>query len=385
MEQSEHKLYGRTYPDPPKVDQDLFPEVYMSIKKFLKLMVDKGASDLFYRAGGIPRLRAAGKIVAIEEAVLTVEDVMHAVEELTSPKQREIFKRNNDVDFAVYLDEFGQRFRISIFIQRNWPSIVIRNIRNVFQSFEELNLPAEILRKLSLETRGLVLLTGSMGSGKSTTIASMIEYINNNRNKHILTVEEPIEFTFKDKNCLINQRELGIDVASYAVALRAFTLQSPDVIFISNIRDEETMAAAITAAETGVLVLSTLHTVNAAQSVERIVNFFPQHQHQEVRNQLSTLLKGVISLRLVPMRDGAARIPAYEVMLLTPTISRLIREGKTWEISKYIEEGGVFGMQSFTQSLIKLVKEGKITEEAAAEFSDSKEEFSLTLKGIRKT
>lgn len=347
-------------------------------------MVEKNASDLFYRAGGIPRIRLDGKLVAVEDKVLSLEDVMQAAEELTTPKQRDIFKRDKDVDFAVYLNEFDQRFRVSIFIQRNWPSIVIRNIRNTIQSFEELNLPADVLKKLSMETRGLVLLTGTMGSGKSTTLASMIEYVNNNCNKHILTVEEPIEYTFKDKNCLINQRELGIDVSSYGVALRAFTLQSPDVIFISNIRDQETMAAAITAAETGVLVFSTLHTVNAAQTVERIVNFFPPHQHQEVKNQLSTLLKGVISLRLIPQKDGSGRLPSYEIMTLTPTISRLIREGTTWEMSKFIEEGAVFGMSSFTQSLIKLVKDGKVSEETAADFSDNRDEFMLALKGIRK-
>jgi len=236
-----------------------------------------------------------------------------------------------------------------------------------------------------MEIRGLVLLTGTMGSGKSTTIASMIEYINNNCKKHILTVEEPIEFTFKDKNCIINQREVGLDVVSYATALRAFTLQSPDVLFISNIRDQETMSAAITAAETGVLVLSTLHTVNASQSVERIINFFPPHQHQEARNQLSSLLKGIISLRLIPLKDGAGRIPAYEVMLLTPTISRLIREGKVWEIPQFIAEGNVFGMRSFNQSLIKLVGENSIDEKIAAEFADNKDEFYLSLRGIKKT
>jgi twitching motility protein PilT len=224
-----------------------------------------------------------------------------------------------------------------------------------------------------------------MGSGKSTAIASMIEYINNNSKRHILTIEEPIEFTFKDKESIINQRELGIDVSSYAVALRALTLHSPDVIFISNIRDYETMFAAITAAETGVLVLSTLHTVNASQSVERIINFFPPHQHREIRDQLSSVLKGVISLRLIPLKTGSGRIPAYETMLLTPTISRLIREGKDREIQQFIEEGAVYGMQSFNQSLIKLVKDGKISQEEAERFADNKEDFVLALKGIKKT
>lgn len=356
----------------------------MSIKKFIKLMVEKNASDLFFRVGGTARLRLDGKIIAVDEAVLSVEEVITATEELTTLAQREVFRKTLDIDFALYIEQFDKRFRVNIFMQRNSPSIVIRNISKLTHTFEELNLPTEVLKKLSLETRGLVLLTGSMGSGKSTTIASMIEYINGNSKKHILTVEEPIEFTFQDKSSLINQRELGIDVSSYPAALHALTFQSPDVIYISNIRDQETMFSAMTAAETGVLVLSTLHTVNASQSVERIINFFPPHQHQEMRNQLSLLLKGVISLRLVPLKDGSGRIPAYEVMLLTPTISRLIREGKIWEMPQFIADGAVYGMQTFNQSLIKLVRDGLVSEEAAAEFADHKEEFILTVKGIKK-
>lgn len=357
----------------------------MDIKKLMKEMVDKNASDLFYRAGGTPRLRIDGKIISMDTRALSVEDVMFATEQLANTKQLEAFRSNLDVDFAVYLDEFQRRFRVSVFTQRNWPSIVIRNVRNHIATFEELNLPAEILTKLSLETRGLVLLTGSMGSGKSTTIASMIEYINNSSRKHILTVEEPIEFTFEDKQSIINQRELGIDVKTYPTALRAFTLQSPDVMFIGNIRDLDTVSSAVAAAETGVLVLSTLHTINAPQTVERLINFFPPHQHQEVRNQLSVLLKGVISLRLVPAKHGAGRVPAYEVMLLTPTISRLIREGKIWEIPDFIDDGAIFGMQSFTQSLVKLTQEGKISLEDALLVADSREEFMLAYKGIKKS
>ena len=356
----------------------------MGIKGFLKMMVENDASDLFYRTGNTPHMRKDGQVVNLGDGVLTTEDIMRAVDELTTVSQRETFKKNLDIDFAVYMQELDRRFRVSIFMQRNWPSIVIRNVKNNTQTFEELNLPAEILKRLSLERSGLVLLSGTMGSGKSTTIASMIEHINQNSNKHILTIEEPIEFTFKDKNCIINQRELGLDVASYAMGLRSFTLQSPDVMFISSIRDYDTMSSVLTAAETGVLVLSTLHTVNASQSVGRIINFFPPHQHEEKRVQLSYLLKGVISLRLIPLKSGQGRVPAYEVMLLTPTISRLIREGKIWEIPQFIEEGGIMGMQSFTQSLVKLVNEGKISEETAAEFADSKDEFLLTLRGIKK-
>jgi len=356
----------------------------MNIKGYLKLLVEKNGSDMFYRAGSNVHIRIDGKVVPVDDKIVSLDEVNDAVKELTSNELKDFFQKNFDVDFGIYLPELAHRFRISIFMQRNWPAMVIRNISSEIKSFEELNLPAEVLRKLSMENRGLVLLTGSAGSGKSTAIASMIEYINHNAQKHILTVEEPIEYTFQDKKSIINQRELGLDVSSYTAALRAFTLQSPDVIFIGNIRDYETMSAALTAAETGVLVLSTLHTINASQTVERIVNFFPPHQHSQIRLQLSTLLKGVMSLRLVPIQDNHGRLPAYEVMLLTPTISRLIREGKTWEINQFIEEGAIFGMQSFNQSLLKLIKDGQISEEEAVSFSDNKEELILSLRGIRK-
>jgi len=356
----------------------------MDIKNYLKIMIEKNASDMFYRAGGNVRMRIDSKVVTIDERTVNLDEVNESVKQLASNELRDFFKRNLDVDFGIYIPELQHRFRVSIFMQRNWPTLVIRNIRSEVQTYEQLNLPADILRNLAMEARGLILLTGSAGSGKSTTIASMIEDINNNSYKHILTVEEPIEFTFRDKKCVINQRELDRDVSSYPVALRAFTLQSPDVIFIGNIRDHETMSSAITAAETGVLVLSTLHTINASQTVERIINFFSPHQHQEVRTQLSTLLKGVISLRLLPRKDGPGRIPAYEVMLLTPTISRLIREGKIWEITPFIEDGTIFGMQSFNQSLVKLVREGKVSEEVAANYADNRDEFILALRGIKK-
>ncbi len=351
---------------------------------YLKLMVEKNASDMFYRAGGNVRMRIDGKVVTVDERIINLDEVNDSVKQLTSDELRDFFKRNLDVDFGIYIQELQHRFRVSIFMQRNWPTLVIRNIRSEVQTFEELNLPVEILKSLAMETRGLILLTGSAGSGKSTTIASLIEYINNNSSKHILTVEEPIEFTFQDKKSIVNQRELERDVSSYQVALRAFTLQSPDVIFIGNIRDYETVSSALTAAETGVLVLSTLHTVNAPQTIERIINFFSPHQHQEIRTQLSSLLKGVISLRLLPKKDGVGRVPAYEIMLLTPTISRLIREGKIWEIIPFIEDGAIFGMQSFNQSLVKLVREGKVSEEVAASYADNKDEFILALRGIKK-
>lgn len=356
----------------------------MTIRELLREMVEQDASDLFCRVGGIPHLRVDGKVISVYDQIMSKGELDDAIGEIAAPDQREKLKKNLDVDFAYYSSELGHRFRVSIFMQRNSPSFVIRNVRKEVDTFENLSLPVKVLKNLAMEPRGLVLLTGTMGSGKSTTIASMIEYINQNSRKHILTLEEPIEYIFKDKDSLINQRELGVDVASYPAALRAFTLQSPDVIYIGNIRDCETMGAALTVAETGVLVLSTLHTVNASQSVERIVNFFPPYQHQQIRDQLSVLLKGVISLRLVPYKDKSGRIPAYETMLLTPSISRLIREGKTWEIPQFIESGTVFDMQSFNQSLVKLVRDGKISEEDACNFADNRDEFILALRGIKK-
>ena len=356
----------------------------MGIKDYLKLMVEKNASDMFYRPGASVWMRIDTRIVNVGDEAISLDDINKSLDDILSDELRDIFHKNLDVDFTLYLPELDRRFRVSIFQQRNQPSVVVRYIMPITQTMEELNLPTSVLKQLALESRGLVLLTGSMGSGKSTTIASVIDYINTNTHKHILTIEEPIEFIFKDKNSIINQRELKRDVSSYQVALRAFTLQSPDVIYIGNIRNHETMLAAITAAETGVLVLSTLHTVNAPQSIERIVNFFPPYQHEEIRMELSSLLKGVISLRLLPRQDMPGRIPAYEIMLLTPTVARLIREGKIMEIIPFIEEGEIFGMCSFNQSLLRLVKEGKVSQEVAASFADNKDEFMLMLKGVRR-
>ncbi len=356
----------------------------MKIKECLKIMVEKNASDLFFRAGGPLRLRIDGKIVVASDTLLSVEDVTCAVEDLLPQREKELLRQQKDVYLGAYKQEFNRRFRVSVFMQRSTPSIVVRQIPQVMRTFEELGLPRDILENLCKENRGLVLLTGATGSGKSTTIASMIEYINANSKKHILAVEEPIEFTYTDKMSVINQREVGSDVPNYAAALKAFTLQSPDVIFIGNICDYETMSTALVAAETGVLVLSTLHTINAAQTVERIINFFPPYQHEQIALLLSSLLKGVISLRLVPLKDSPGRAPAYESMILTPTISRLIRERKIWEIPRYLEDGGIFGMQTFNQSLVNLVKKGLISVEEAIGFSDSKDEFQLAMKGFRK-
>lgn len=353
------------------------------MQDLFKQMVEKDASDLILRAGSRVWMRIHSRLERVGGDVLSADDLMRMVNDIIDDDKRKQFSRHLNIDFAIYIEELG-RFRASLFVQRNTPAIVVRRIRKDIPSFEELNLPVDILRRLSLEKRGVVLLTGAAGSGKSTTIAAMIEYMNQNASRHILTVEEPIEFTFADKESIVNQREIGLDVISYAEALKHFTYQSPDVIFIGNIRDLETMSAAITAAETGVLVFSTLHTINAAQTIERVINFFSPHQQLEIKTQLSMLLKGVISLRLIPRKDKAGCIPAYEVMLLTPTIARLIREGKIWEISSFIHDGKIFGMQTFRQSIAKLIRDNIISVEDGMEFCDNKDELELDLKGIKR-
>lgn len=362
----------------------MYSEVKMDINDILKIMTEKDASDLFIKLDSHISMRINGRVTAIDNLpAIGINDINKIIEDICNTKHKDIFKDNLDVDFAFNQDSLG-RFRVSLFLQRGVPSIVMRRIKKQIGNFTELNLPAEIITKLSQEIRGLILLTGPAGSGKSTTIASIIEYINQNQSRHIVTVEDPIEFVFEDKQSTINQRELGIDVKSYPVALRQITLQSPDVIFIGTIRDFPTMSAALIAAEMGILVLSTIHTVNAAQTVERIVNFFPPHQHNEIRMQLSFLLKGVMSLRLIPRIDIPGRIPGCEVMTLTPTIGRLIRENKLQDITKFLEEGDMFGMQSFRQSITKLVRQNKISKEDAYTFADSKEELDLELKGIKR-
>tara|TARA_B100000315_G_C14577251_1_gene588523 strand:- start:131 stop:1231 length:1101 start_codon:yes stop_codon:yes gene_type:complete len=352
--------------------------------KILDIMIDKNATDVFLRVGSNLRGRINTLVEVIEDKPITEELMNKIVDSITDDIGKERLKVNRACEFThwhySYPEKDRFRFRVGVFYQRNTPAIVVRKIDLDIPDFEKLHLPIELLKKLSNERRGIVLLTGITGSGKSTTIASMMQYINNNIKRHVLTVEEPIEFTFKDKMAVINQREIGIDVGSYEDALKQFALHSPDVIYIGNIRDEETCHAALTAAETGVLVFSTLHTVNATLTVERIVNFFPPHQHSLITDQLSFLLKGVISQRLLPKADGSGLIPAYEAMVLSPSVSRLIRENKIWEIPKYMAEGDIYGMTTFQQCLIELVETGKITVEVALEYSDKREELELALR-----
>jgi twitching motility protein PilT len=355
----------------------------MDFKEILEIMIDKNISDVFIRTGSFLKGRINSLIEKISENKLEIKDVERIVQQIARERDKEILEVKKSCEFSMWYRD-SWRFRVGIFYQRMTPSIVIRKIDLRIPSFEKLNLPAQVLEKFCAERRGLILVTGITGSGKSTAIASMMEYINANMKRHVLCIEEPIEFVFEDKNCIVNQREIGIDVSNYGDALRQFAVHSPDVIYIGNIRDHETCYAALTAAETGVLVFSTLHTVNASSTIERIVNFFPPHQHHFILDQMSSLLKGVLSLRLIPRADGSGLIPAYEVLTLSPSISRLLRENKVWEIPKYISSGDVYGMKSFHQCLVELVENNSITPSVALEYADKREELEMEFrnKGI---
>ncbi len=352
--------------------------------EILDLMIEKNATDVFLRAGGKLRGRINTQVEIIADKPLELANLEQIVDTITDEAGKAKLRERKACEFTHWHHEYPQkdcwRFRVGIFYQRNTPAIVVRKIDLHIPTFDKLNLPVELLNRLSQERRGIVLLTGITGSGKSTTIASMMQYINNNLKRHILTVEEPIEFTFKDNLSVINQRELGVDVPSYEDALKQFALLSPDVIYIGNIRDAETCHAALTAAETGVLVFSTLHTVNATSTIERIINFFPPYQHTLIMDQLSFLLKGVLSQRLLPRADGNGVIPAYESMVLSPSVSRLLRENKIWDIPKFISQGGIYGMKTFHQCLIELVESSKVTTSVALEYADKKEELELELR-----
>ncbi|MDA1223317.1 MAG: type IV pilus twitching motility protein PilT, partial [Planctomycetota bacterium] len=248
--------------------------------------------------------------------------------------------------------------------------------------FKDLNLPVQPLKKLSSLTRGLVLATGTAGSGKSTTLASMIEYVNRNAQKHIITIEDPIEFLYEDRFSIVNQREIGTDAPSFAQAIRQAMRQSPDVILIGEMRDQETVAAAINAAETGHLVFSTLHTVNAVQTVERIISFFPPHQHDLIRLQLALNLAGVVSMRLIKAREGVGMVPAVEMMMNTPTVRELLQSGDTRMLPKALAEGSYYGTMTFNQSLSRLFEAGNISLDDALAASDNPEELKMQMRGI---
>ncbi|HHN65620.1 MAG TPA: PilT/PilU family type 4a pilus ATPase [Nitrospirae bacterium] len=358
----------------------------MQINDLLKKAYSMHASDLHLKVGSPPIMRIDGELVPMEgESRISQEDAIKVASAVMSPSQRELFKRKLDIDLAYSVPGLG-RFRCNVFIQRGTIGLVFRVIPMKVPTIDELNLP-EVLKKVALEPRGLILVTGTTGSGKSTTLASMIDHINTNRTYNIITIEDPIEYLHRDKKSIINQREVGSDTESFSKALRAALRQDPDVVLVGEMRDFETIQTALIAAETGHLVLSTLHTTDATETINRIIAVFPPYQHKQVRIQLASVLRAVISMRLVPRADGNGRVPAVEVMITTETIKDCILDPeKTKLIPDVIAKGKVhYGMQTFDQSLYDLYKSGLITYEEALRRASNPDDFALKVKGIQST
>jgi twitching motility protein PilT len=354
----------------------------MEFHEMLRKMVIEKASDLFLKVGSPPSLRIDGAINFLDTDEITPQDTLE-IFEIIEDSKKDGLETKSDVDVAYELPGIG-RFRVNIFRQRGYLGYVLRHIESNVPSFEDLCLPSAVLTKLATANRGLVLVTGQAGSGKSTTLAAMVNYVNENSNKHIITIEDPIEFIFRDRKSIVDQREVGTDTPGFLLALKMAVRQSPDIILIGEMRDRETMEAALAAAETGHLVLSTLHTVNATQSVERIIHFFPPHQHELIRLQLSLVLVGVISQRLIPRKSDSGRVPAVELMIESPTIRDMLRKGQTQELYNAVKEGEYFGCQTFNQSLKQLYQQDLVSLEYALSASDYPDELKLDLKGIFK-
>ncbi|MCI4397313.1 MAG: type IV pilus twitching motility protein PilT [Acidobacteria bacterium] len=358
----------------------------MHINDLLKIAVDHGASDLHLKVGSHPVIRVNGLLQPlVEYKRLMQEDTIAMAFSIMDAKQKEKFKTNLDLDIAYSVPGLG-RFRVNIFQQRGTVGIVNRVIPIGIKSIRDLLLP-QVIEKISMEQRGLILCTGTTGSGKSTTLAAMIDHINANRVEHIITIEDPIEFLHRDKKSIVNQREVGIDTRSFAGALRSALREDPDVILVGEMRDYETIETALMAAETGHLVLSTLHTLDATETITRIISVFPPHQQKQVRLQLAAVLKAVISLRLVPRADGQGRVPGTEVMINTSTIKDCVEDKeKTKMIRDYIEQGySQYGMQTFDQSLYFLYKDNYITLEEALRRATNPDDFKLKIAGVHST
>ena len=358
----------------------------MHINDLLKVAVERKASDLHLKVSAFPVIRVDGQLLPLADTRrLMQEDTIAMAFSIMSARQKEKFKNNFEIDIAYNVPNLG-RFRCNIFQQRGTVGLVLRVIPAKILSIKELLLPP-VLEKICQEQRGLVLCTGTTGSGKSTTLAAMIDHINATRNEHVMTVEDPIEFLHRDKKSIVNQREVDVDTKGFSLALRSALRQDPDVILVGEMRDYETIETALTAAETGHLVFSTLHTLDATETINRIIAVFPPHQQKQIRLQLGAVLKAVISLRLMPRADGLGRVPAAEVLIRTNYVRECIEnKEKTKYIKDAIQQGtSQYGMQTFDQSLYTLYKSGLITLEEALKRATNPNEFKLRIQGIQST
>lgn len=352
----------------------------MDINDLLEIVVEQNASDLHLTVGIPPTLRLHGNLVHLDLPPLREADTRELIGQLLDGKPiiMEKFREKGEADFSYALQDIG-RFRVNVYKQRGSWATALRLVGVDIPTMEALGLPKKILEGLADSKRGLILVTGPTGSGKSTTLATMVDYMNRKRQEHILTLEDPIEYLHKHKNSMVNQREIGFDSNSYANGLRAALREDPDVILVGEMRDQETISTAITAAETGHLVLSTLHTIGAPQTIDRIIDVFPPHQQQQIRVQLANILKGVISQQLLPRSDIKGRCVALEIMISNAAIANLIREEKTHQIYSQIQTGTLTGMITMDASIAKHYKDGKISLEMAYQYAQNREEFKRIL------
>jgi len=339
----------------------LLEEELIDINILLKEVMELGASDLHITVAIRPTVRIHGDLVEMDYPKLRPEDTERLCNQILTDHHREIFIKNGEVDLSYTSAGLG-RFRVNVYRQRNSMAMALRAIPTEIPTLEQLNLP-DVFHTLASKRRGIILVTGPTGSGKSTSLAAMINYINCTRKEHIMTLEDPIEYLHRHEMSIINQREIGPDSRSFGSSLRAALRQDPDVILVGEMRDLETISTALTAAETGHLVLATLHTVGAAKTIDRIIDVFPPNQHQQIRIQLAGVIEGVISQQLIQTTNGKGRVPALEIMVSTPAIRNLIREGKTHQIQSSIQTGASLGMESMDKSLVNLYNKGQISKE----------------------
>ena len=355
-------------------------EIQIPIPELLEVVLERGASDLHVTVGAPPTIRLHGDLIRLDEyPVLEARAIQGMVYAILPQKMRERLEQERELDTSYSLPGRA-RFRVNVYYQRDSIGAAFRLIPYEIKSVESLELPS-VVADLARYPRGFVVVTGPTGSGKSTTLASMVDIVNKERQAHIMTVEDPIEFLHRHNNCVVNQREVGADTHSFAQALKHVLRQDPDVILVGEMRDLETISTAITAAETGHLVFATLHTQDAPQTIDRIIDVFPPHQQRQVRVQLATTLQGVVTQQLMQTADGQSRVVAVEVLVCTPAVRNLIREGKVHQIYSIMQAGGRFGMQTMDQSLATLVKAGKISLQLAHERCHDAEELNRLIGG----
>ena len=354
----------------------------MNIRAVLEKMIAAHASDLHLKAGTPPVVRVDGVLYTLDEPPPTSAELREVTNQLLNEEQRLYFSTHSEIDFAFGVSGLA-RFRANVFMQRGTPALALRHVPVEVPTIEDLHLPMAV-RELAFASRGLLLVTGRTGSGKSTTLAAMIDAINKTTTRNVITIEDPIEFLHRDRLSFIHQREVGLDTQSFSDGLRYVLRQDPDIILVGEIRNLETMSTALMAADTGHLVMSTLHTTDVVQTLQRIISFYPPHQHEEVRLSIASNLSAVVSQRLIPRKDGAGRVPAAEVMVSTPTIREYILDPeKTTLLRAIIAEGTTqYGMQTFDQSVLQLLREDLISEEEALKNCNNPNELRLKLKGI---